>query len=405
MGIKKLFTFFDKNKLYKTYPYLYDLINDMNLDKNKLLIGIDANLFCYKYSHSYDNMLIGFFNQILKFLSYGYYPLYIFDGGTMIEKEGTNNNRNKKKNINKIKLNKIEELINLENLDDIENNTKLDELLLLKKKFEKNVIRISNNEIKKVIELFDILNIPYIFSSGEGEYLAVLLNNYKIIDLFLSDDTDPIPAGIDYLIKFSNNVVMFLDIKKSLEKLEIDQNQLCDISILLGTDYATFHHSLIPSEIYELIKNHKNIENIFDYIYNNNKYDDNKYEENKNKFLIMINKIRNIYQKSPNNEKELILNPNITIDNYNIISIKKNIDFYSNVMLEHWDELLEILKNNYDEEKVNLYKIKIIKFIKNKKFNIKNILKFLKENIPDITEEELINATNSFTYINNFNCS
>jgi hypothetical protein len=395
MGIKKLFTFFDKNKLYKTYPYLYDLINDMNLDKNKLLIGIDANLFCYKYSHSYDNMLIGFFNQILKFLSYGYYPLYIFDGGTMMEKEGTNINRNKKKNNNKLKLNKIEE--ELINIDD--DNEKIEELLLLKKKFEKNTIRISNNEIKKVIELFDILNIPYIFSSGEGEYLAVLLNNYKIIDLFLSDDTDPIPAGIDYLIKFSNNVVMFLDVKKSLEKLDISQDQLCDISILLGTDYATFYHSLKPNEIYELIKTHKNIENIFDYIYINNNID------NKNKFINMINKIRNIYQKSPNNEKELILNPNIIIDNYNIISIKKNIDFYSNVMLEHWDELVDILKYNYDEEKVNLYKLNIINYIKNKKFNIKNILKFLKENISDITEDELINATNSFNYINNFNCS
>jgi hypothetical protein len=402
MGIKKLFTFFDKNKLYKKYPYLYDLINDMNLDKNKLLIGIDANLFCYKYSYSYDNMLIGFFNQILKFLSYGYYPLYIFDGGTMLEKEETNNYRNKKKTVNKIKLNKIEELINLENLDDYEENKKLDELLLLKKKLEKNAIKISNNEIKKVIELFDILNIPYIFSSGEGEYLAVLLNNYKIIDLFLSDDTDPIPAGIDYLIKFSNNVVMYLDVKESLKKLDINQDQLCDISILLGTDYATFHHSLIPNEIYELIREHKNIENIYDHIFSN-KYDESKYEDNKNKFIIMINKIRNIYQKSPNNEKQLILNPNIIIDNYNIISIKKNIDFYSNVMLEYWEELIEILKNDYDEEKVNIYKLNIIKFIKNKKLNIKNIEKFLIENIPDITENELTNAISSFNYINNFN--
>jgi hypothetical protein len=397
MGIKKLFTFFDKNKLYKSYPYLYDLINEMNLDKNKLLIGIDANLFCYKYSHSYDNMLIGFFNQILKFLSYGYYPLYIFDGGTMMEKEGTNINRNKKKNNNKLKLNKIEEEIN--NIEDIDDNEKLEELLLLKKKFEKNTIRISNNEIKKVLELFDILNIPYIFSSGEGEYLAVLLNNYKIIDLFLSDDTDPIPAGIDYLIKFSNNSVMFLDIKKSLEILDINKDQLCDISILLGTDYATFYHSLKPNEIYELIKTHKNIENIFNYIYTNSNID------NKNKFINTINKIRNIYQKSPNNEKELILNPNIIIDNYNIISIKKNIDFYSNVMLEYWDELVDILKYNYNEEKVNIYKINIINYIKSKKFNIKNILKFLKENISDITEDELINATNSFNYINDFNKS
>ena len=108
MGVKKLFTFLSENNIYKTYGHLNHLISDMKLNKNKILIGVDANLFFYKYTHSCNNMLIGFFNQILKFLSNGLCPLYIFDGGTMMEKEGTNNNRNKKKNINKIKLNKIE---------------------------------------------------------------------------------------------------------------------------------------------------------------------------------------------------------------------------------------------------------------------------------------------------------
>jgi hypothetical protein len=96
---------------------------------------------------------------------------------------------------------------------------------------KKNTIKISTEDIKKILELFDLLNIPYIFSAGEGEYLAVLLNNYKIIDLFLTDETDPIPAGIDYLIKFSNNIVMFLDKKTILDKLDITKEQLCDLSI------------------------------------------------------------------------------------------------------------------------------------------------------------------------------
>ena len=74
-------------------------------------------------------------------------------------------------------------------------------------------------------------------------------------------------------------------------------------------------------------------------------------------------------------------------------------------MLEYWDELVDILKYDYNEDKVNIYKINIINYIKSKKFNIKNILKFLKENISDITEDELINATNSFNYINDFNKS
>ena len=87
MGIKKLFTFLNNNKLYECYPYLNNIYDEYNLDKEMSLVGVDANLFCYKYMHSYDNMLIGFFNQILKFLSNKIIPLYIFDGGVLPEKE------------------------------------------------------------------------------------------------------------------------------------------------------------------------------------------------------------------------------------------------------------------------------------------------------------------------------
>ena len=62
MGIKKLFTYLNNKNLYKVYPYLNDIINEIGIDKKKLLVGVDGNLFCYKYTHSYDNMLIGFFN-------------------------------------------------------------------------------------------------------------------------------------------------------------------------------------------------------------------------------------------------------------------------------------------------------------------------------------------------------
>ena len=81
-------------------------------------------------------------------------------------------------------------------LQDDENN------IITRKKLEKNSIKITSREINKIIELLDILNIPYLFSKGEGEYLAVLLNKYNIIDMFLTDDTDPIPSGINYMIKF-----------------------------------------------------------------------------------------------------------------------------------------------------------------------------------------------------------
>ena len=167
MGIKKLFTFLNNKEIYKIYPYMNDLIKDKKLDKNKMLIGIDGNLYCYKYSHSYDNMILGFYNQILKFLSNGIYPFYIFDGGTLIEKSNTNFQRNNKKTVNKNKLDKLDDEIKNGLLQDDDTNN-------IRKKLEKNSIKITSLEINKIVELLDILNIPYLFSKGEGEYLAVL---------------------------------------------------------------------------------------------------------------------------------------------------------------------------------------------------------------------------------------
>jgi hypothetical protein len=142
MGVKKLFTFLNNNGLYKLYPYINDLIKEKKIDKNKMLIGVDGNLYCYKYSHSYDNMLIGFYNQIIKFLSNNIFPLYIFDGGIPVEKENTIIIRNAKKNISKQKLEKLEEEI--KNNDD-------EKLLVLRKKLQKNSIKITSNEINKII--------------------------------------------------------------------------------------------------------------------------------------------------------------------------------------------------------------------------------------------------------------
>jgi vacuolar-type H+-ATPase subunit C/Vma6 len=61
--------------------------------------------------------------------------------------------------------------------------------------------------------------------------------------------------------------------------------------------------------------------------------------------------------------------------------------------------------NNIDHiiRQSNDLKGNIIKYIKKKKFNIKNIINFIKENINDITTEELSNIKISFTYLNTFN--
>ncbi len=361
----------------------------MELKKNNILIGVDGNLFCYKYAHSYDNMLIGFFNQVIQFLSNGLIPLYIFDGGTIQEKELTNQNRNYKKQVNKAKLKLI----------DSQPNEYIDsepEFAKTRKRIEKNTIRISINEINVLLELFDILNIPYIFSHGEGEYLAVLLNKYGLIDMFLSDDTDPLPAGIVKTIKFFNNGVYFLNYDTMLNKLDLNSKEFCDFCIILGSDYAMFNHGLKPPNIYELIKQHHSIENILDL----------KQELKTIIKLETINKIRKVYEQSAENERIMFINPDSEkLQNYNFIIDHHNYNFYSNIMLEFWDEFILILKQELESIEIKLsidFKNKLNSYIRTKKFNIKNIVKFLKNYVQDITEQEIKNAEITFEYLNTF---
>ena len=402
MGIKKLFTFLNNNNMFKIYPYLNDLLADLDIDKKKLLIGVDGNLFCHKYTHSYDNMLIGFFNQVLKFLSNKIIPLYIFDGGTLPEKENTNYIRYQKKVMSKYKLEQIENLLEINNDSDNKSN-----LIALKKKMEKNSAKINIESITLLLELFDLLNIPYIFSHGEGEYLAVLLNKYKIIDMFLSDDTDPIPAGINHTIKFYNNNVYYLDTKLIYENYSLTSKQFCDLCILLGSDYMSINHGLKPEEILEIIRQYDNIENII----KNNAIENIEFAS-----MELVNKIRNIYYYSDLFERDFIINEqsfaesNTNFDSnpkINLLIDHTNIAFYSNIMLEYWDVFVGVLKNDIGEldeikQSSDNFKLLINNHIGKSKFNVKNILKYIKNNIEDITDNEIANIIMSFEFLNTF---
>ena len=124
--------------------------------------------------------------------------------------------------------------------------------------------------------------------------------------------------------------------------------------------------------------------------------------------LFIINNIRNIYHNSSKYEKLLFINPDNSSDiNYNIISSINNINKYSNIILEYWNDLINIMKIDVNDNiNINIkskeFKINIITFISKHQFNIKNIIKFLKNNIQDISEDEIKNIINSFTYINKF---
>ena len=187
------------------------------------------------------------------------------------------------------------------------------------------------------------------------------------------------------------------------DKLLINKKEFCEFCILLGSDYLTFNHGLKPNEILELIYKYKTIENI---------HEQKIISCITNESFILIDKIRNIYYNSDLLEKNFIVGKNIDNNtNINLLIDHSNISFYSNVMLEFWDDFINILNKNNNENDDEIYEIKnlsddfkynIYKYISNKKFNIKNILKFIKNNIKDITEEEITNMIISFDFLNTF---
>jgi len=394
MGIKKLFTFLNNRKLYKLYSYLNDLMDDLDLKKSTIIVGVDGNLYSYKYTYSYGNMLLGFYNQIVKFLSNGIIPFYIFDGGTFDEKEKTNMLRHYKRIDNK---NKLEILERNYKLDNAEYN--------IKKKLEKNSIKIGKDKISLLTEMLDLLNIPYIFSHTEGEYLAVLLNKFGIVDFILTDDTDPIPAGAKRIIKFYDNNIYFLETSDIFTNLGLSEKEFIDFCILLGSDYGIFQIGMKPNDILNIITECGNIETIIKL---------NIIEHLNEDKLDLINKIRNIYQNSCELERNLFLQStmlNNPTNNFNVHSFIDHNDakYYSNIILEQWDYFIEILKENeYKTDNdnknimVNKFKIKINHLVREKKFNTKNIIKFLKNNIENLNQEEIKNIQITFEYLNTF---
>ena len=195
-----------------------------------------------------------------------------------------------------------------------------------------------------------------------------------------------------------------------------------DFCILLGSDYAIFNHGLKPNEIYELILKYNSIEKICQ---------EQKISCLDSGSLEFINRLRNIYKQSDVVEKEMFLNKNMdssSIINKTLFNVKPNINldsnliinpiidlknylYYSNIMLEFWEDYINLLSMELTGNEENLqnlkikgdnYKFSIYKFVSKSKFNIKNIVKFIKNNINDITDDELSNMIVSFDYLNTF---
>jgi 5'-3' exonuclease len=289
MGVRKLNKFLTTRGIIKTYRNIQEFIIELkkgdksknNSHNGKIIIAIDFWLYAHKFLHSNrsENILLGFWNQILKFFSYGIIPLYVMDGSVPIEKQEKVEERarkrlNYKKRIDDLDS-EIEKYVNINDLvvidfqsvndndnhsDDVaeqaDENNNLDAMYEKKEKLQKHIKRIKTSELYNIHKLFDVLGVPYVKAEFEADALCAKLFKERIITSCLSDDMDMLALGCGSTIKFQDRKLIEFNMEQIKEELQFTQEQFIDMCIMFGCDYLQHPFRLECDEIYEMIKKH-----------------------------------------------------------------------------------------------------------------------------------------------------
>ncbi len=277
MGIRKLNKFLISRESIISYRNIPDYVNKLkttnhnNAHNNKIIIAIDFWLYAHKFLHSCrsNNVILGFWNQIMNFFACGVIPLYVMDGSVPLEKldkveERANKRTSCKKKIDELN-DQIDEYINLNDLFNANDDDAIEGLNALqnkKKILQKKIKRIKINDLYNIYKLFDVLEVPYIKAEYEADALCAKLFKDKIITACLSDDMDMLALGCGSTIKFHEGKFIEFNLQKIKEELGFDQDQFIDMCIMFGCDYLHHPFRLNCNDVYEMIKKHGSLLNV-----------------------------------------------------------------------------------------------------------------------------------------------
>ncbi len=261
MGIHKLNYIINKFNIC-TNDNLENIIKtikkSLGYSNNQIIfIGIDTSLYINKIIHNNINhkneFIYYFFYQIQNFLKFKVIPVYIFDTS---HSEFKNNEIIKRKNnIDKSK-NKINDILNDDNISNDNDEENYIKLLKLKKK----IIRPSTYNYDTLKNLLTYFSIPWLNAIDEADFTLVSLYHNNIIQAILSDDNDFLLFQCNNVIKKINNNFTLTNYTDIVNTLNINYDQFINLCIKLGTEYND-NFTTVP-QINELLSNIDNIKSI-----------------------------------------------------------------------------------------------------------------------------------------------
>jgi flap endonuclease-1 len=213
-------------------------------------VVIDASIYLYKFlgdNALMENMYL--FTSILK--SYNIKPIFIFDGKPPPEKYELLKMRRLEKKEAEQKYRSLEASINENNIEPDEKKEIKIEMEQLKKQF----IRLREDDIKKVKNLFDAYGVCYYDACGEADKLCAYLVNIEKAWGCFSDDMDMFLYECPFIIRhlsLLNHTVILYDKKLILEELNMNELKFREIMVLSGTDYNIDSNT----NLYETLKWH-----------------------------------------------------------------------------------------------------------------------------------------------------
>lgn len=252
MGIRGL------NNLIKKYSPDAENVKDIK-EYSGCIFGIDCSILLYKFkyaSKAENSHLVGIVNRIKYYMSNGILPVFVFDGDPPEAKRNTI----QKRQDNKEKLYvRIEELriLEIDAKTDAEKKTLADEIT----RISSQIIRIKKSHILECKELLEKSGVPYCTAPEDAEKYCAFLQKNGFIDYTVTDDTDAMTFGCEKIIKTSINKIIEIDTNKVLQNFEMTMEMFVDFCILSGCDYSDTIASVGPVTSFNIIKQHKSIDN------------------------------------------------------------------------------------------------------------------------------------------------
>ncbi len=276
MGINGLFSF-----LKKKFPSLFETVHFSQFRGKSFAIDVSGLIWKFKVVNP-TKWLDSFAYFIFALRQNQIHPIFVYDGKAPVEKEKEKLRRNEQR----VKLiNKTEQL--REDLDKYYNEGEASELLLekskelkpntlanvvqtqlLEQKYQQMKTQINNftdEDRKKLQQLFDLAGVPTVTSPSEAETLCASLYHEKKVDAVVSGDSDVCAYQVEnflYEINHFNHTAIKVSFSRLLQALELTPTQFVDFCILCGTDYNDNIPKVGPVNAYKLIKECGSIEKI-----------------------------------------------------------------------------------------------------------------------------------------------